>query len=139
MSNTIKNEARWRGGLEAGQKALSAYSINNNNDFINSLYDRVGLIVADKCAPIQIGGYSFSSGLKPANVLSELESDALTILASEIRCFPEIAKALPLSFRQAVASGYPQNLTDLQRAALILATDETPPAEPYAEHFAMNI
>ena len=28
MSNTIKNEARGLGGLEAGQKGLSSYSIN---------------------------------------------------------------------------------------------------------------
>jgi hypothetical protein len=71
-------------------------------------------------------------------VLAELEHNAITVLASEIRCYPEIAEVLPLSFRQAVASGYPENLTDLERAALILATQETPPAEEYAEHFAMK-
>jgi hypothetical protein len=72
-------------------------------------------------------------------VLAELEHNAITVLASEIRCYPEIAEVLPLSFRQAVASGYPDNLTNLERAALIVATDQTPATEAYADHFAMKV
>ncbi|OQB98313.1 MAG: hypothetical protein BWX81_00507 [Spirochaetes bacterium ADurb.Bin110] len=37
MSNTIKNEARWRGGLEAGQKALSPDTVINYNDVVKRL------------------------------------------------------------------------------------------------------
>ena len=36
MSNTIKNEARGLGGLEAGQKGLSSYSINKKKLTIKS-------------------------------------------------------------------------------------------------------
>lgn len=139
MSAAIKNDRAYGARKDAGQEGLPSEGLDQKRVLINRrLYDHVGRIVADKCAPVQLGSFTFPSSLKLSDVLAELEHEAITILASEIRCFPEIAKALPLSFRQAVASGYPQNLTDLQRAALILATDETPPAQPYAEHFAMK-
>jgi len=111
----------------------------SDNEFYNKLLNRVAKIVADHCAPVRLGEFTFPSGLKPSEALITLEHEAITILASEIRCYPEIAEALPESFRQAVASGYPDNLTNLERAALILATDETPATTDYADHFAMKV
>jgi len=134
----IKNRGGWP-RQEVGENDLYVDSVNNNNDFVNRLYDRVAKIIADRCAPVQLGGFTFPSGLKPIDVLAELEHNALTILDAEINCYPDIAAVLPESFRQAVASGYPENLTDLERAALILATDETPATKDYADHFAMKV
>ena len=134
----IKNRAQ-PARQEVGENDLYLDSVNNNNDFVNRLYDRVAKIIADRCAPVQLGSFTFPSSLKPTDVLAELEYKAITILASEIRCFPEIAAALPVSFRQAVLSGYLENLTNLERAALILATDETPATKDYADHFAMKV
>ncbi|MHB0854053.1 MAG: hypothetical protein ACYC1H_02520 [Rectinema subterraneum] len=124
---------------EVGENDLYLDSVNNNNDFVNRLYDRVAKIIADRCAPVQLGGLTFPSSPKPTEVLAELEHNAITVLASEIRCYPEIAEVLPESFRQAVLSGYPENLTNLERAALILATDETPATTDYDDHFAMKV
>jgi hypothetical protein len=139
MSAAVQKSRAGRVRQDVGENDLYLDSVNNNNDFANRLYDRVAKIIADRCAPAQMGGFNFHSSLQPTEVLAELEHEAITILAAELRCYPEIAEVLPLSFRQAVLSGYPQNLTDLERAALILATDETPPAEEYAEHFAMKV
>jgi len=124
---------------DIGENDLYLDSISNNNDFVNRLYDRVAKIIADRCAPVQLGSFTFPSTLKPTEVLAELEHEAITILAAELRCYPEIAEVLPLSFRQAVLSGYPQNLTNLERAALILATYETPVTERIEEHFVMKV
>jgi hypothetical protein len=134
----IKNRAQ-PARQEAGQETFADNNLDQIQAFVNRLYDRVARIVADKCAPIQMGGLTFPSGLKPPDVLAELEHNAITILTSEIRCYPDIAAALPLSFRQALLSGYPENLTDPERAALILATDETPATTDYADHFAIKV
>jgi hypothetical protein len=60
-------------------------------------------------------------------------------LASEIKCFPEIAQALPENFRKGVLSGYAENLSHLERAAIILADAETPATGHYEDHFAMKV
>lgn len=133
-----KNRAGWA-RQEEGQENLPVESLDKKQDFANRLYDRVAKIIADRCAPVRLGGITFPSSLQPTEVLAELEHEAITILAAELRCYPEIAEVLPLSFRQAVLSGYPQNLTNLERAALILATDETPATTDYADHFAMKV
>lgn len=138
--NAAAKNARWQGGLEAGLRnnALTN-NLDKNPDFVNKLMMRVARIVADRCAPDKQGNKYFPSGLKPIDVLAQVEHEALTILASEIKCFPETAGALPEKFRQAVLSGYPRNLTNLERAAVILSTDETPATEAYKEHFAMKV
>jgi hypothetical protein len=133
-----KNRAGWA-RQDAGQETFADNNLDQIQAFVNRLYDRVAGIVADKCAPVQLGGLTFPSSPKPTEVLAELEHEAITILAAELRCYPEIAEVLPLSFRQAVLSGYPENLTNLERAALILATDETPATTDYADHFAMKV
>lgn len=137
MSAAVQKSRAGRVRQDVGENDFD--SVNNNNDFANRLYDRVAKIIADRCAPVQLGSFTFPSSLKPTEVLAEIEHNAITILAAELRCYPEIAEALPLSFRQAVLSGYPENLTNLERAALIIATDETPATERYEDHFAMKV
>jgi len=139
MSAAANEKARVQGGLEAGlcNNALTN-NLDKNHYFVNKLVERIARIVADKCAPIKLGSLSFPSNLKPADVLAEMEHGAITILASEIKCFPEIAQALPEKFRQGVLSGYAENLSHLERAAIVLADTETPATDRYEDHVAMK-
>ena len=48
------------------------------------------------------------------------EQREITILASEIKSFPDEAKILPADFREKVVRGKPRELEPLERAAVII-------------------
>ncbi|SLM18281.1 hypothetical protein SPIRO4BDMA_40853 [uncultured spirochete] len=50
-----------------------------------------------------------------------LEQESITILASEIRTFPELAEIFPKTFRTKVQHGKPRELEPLERASIIIA------------------
>jgi len=118
--------------------------LDNNSDFVKRLYKRIARLVQERCASEKLGKLTFPANKKPLDALIEIEWEAWTVLDAEIRNFPTIAAMLPLSFRQAVQSGHLDNLTSLERAAIICAqadasrNSDALSKVPYADAFAMK-
>ena len=124
MSNTIKNEARGLGGLEAGQKGLSSYSINKKKLTIKSKiirlrqswhleiadFERFAIFVSRlflDFAPIEVRARFIGPPSDTPREISELTETFLLLYA--------------LAEDKATATDTKYSLTEIWRAAVQLA------------------
>lgn len=118
-------KARGAGGQVIRESVGANYNLDKNSDFVKRLFDRFSEIVKRETAPVHLGNQTFPPDHRPDERIGELAWEAMTILAAEIRNFPDIAAELPEQFRQAIQSGHTDNLSAFERALLIVLQQES--------------